>query len=225
MADQQISTKRIAISKANAQMVGVVAGAAFVTVFCLFAAKTVWSQNGYQARVISQKQAALNQLKKNLVTFTDLKRHYGAFNETATNVLGGTNSGTGDNDGNNSKIILDALPSKYDFPALTSSLEKILTDNGLKIGSITGTDDQLNQQNSVTSSNPQAVPMPFTFSISGANYGSVQDLINKLEHSVRPIQVDTLQISGGQDNMTITVTAHTFYQAGKDVSITKKVVK
>lgn len=225
MTTPQLSTKRIAISKANAQMVGIVAGAAFVTVFCLFAAKTVWSQNGYQAKVINQKQAALNQLKKNIVTFTDLRRHYGAFNETATNVLGGTNAGTGDNDGNNSKIILDALPSKYDFPALTSSLEKILTDSGAKIGSITGTDDQLNQQNSLSSSSPTAVPIPFTFSISGANYASVQDLITKLEHSIRPIQVDTLQISGGQDSMTLTVSAHTYYQAGKDVSITKKVVK
>lgn len=225
MADIPTSTKRVAISKANAQMVGIVAGAAFITVFCLFASHAVFSQNKYQSRVVTEKEKALRQLKDNIENFSDLRRQYQAFNAASTNVIGGTNGGTADNDGNNSKIILDALPASYDFPALTSSLEKILKDSGLKIGSIGGIDDEANQQGSATSTNPQSVAMPFNLSIENANYNSVQQLISRLEHSIRPIQVDTLSISGGTTSMTVSVTGHTYFQSGKTVSITKKAVK
>jgi hypothetical protein len=225
MADDLISTKRLAISKANAQMVGVVAAAAFVTVFCLIASNAVFSQNRYQARVISAKEKAHKQLQDNINNYSDLATAYKAFDNASTNIIGGTKDGKGDNDGSNSKIILDALPSSYDFPALASSIEKILADNNLKVTSITGTDDQVNQQSNTASATPQPVSIPFTFTISNASYASVNQLMTKLQQSIRPIQIDTLDASGSQNNMTVTVSAETYYQPGKNVSITKKVIK
>ncbi len=216
MADRLISTKRLAISKTNAQMVAVVAVAAFVTVFCLIASNAVFSQNRYQARVISAKEKAHKQLQENINNYSNLATAYKAFDNASTNVIGGTKSGKGDNDGSNSKIILDALPSAYDFPALASSIEKVLADNNLKVTSITGTDDQLTQQNNTASANPQPVSIPFTFTVSNASYGSVNQLMAKLQQSIRPIQIDTLDASGSQNNMTVTVTAHTYYQPGKN---------
>jgi hypothetical protein len=224
MAKGEISTKRLAIVKANARMVGIVAAASFVTVFCLVASKAVLSQNQYQARVISEKEKAHSQLQKNIKAFNDLAAHYKAWNATSTNVIGGVSTGTGDNDGTNAKIILDSLPSSYDFPALTASLEKILTDHGFK-GSISGTDDELSQQSNTASPNPTPVEIPFSFSVDNASYGSVNQLISLLEHSIRPIQVDSLDLSGGSSNMTVNVKAHTYYQPGKSLTITQKVVK
>jgi len=221
----QISTKRLAIDKAQAQMVGIVAAAAFIAVFCLVASRAVFSQNRYQARVISAKEKAHKQLQQNISTFSDLQTAYKAFDGAATNVIGGNSAGTGDNDGPNSKIILDALPPTYDFPALTSSVEKILTDNGLKVTSITGTDDQLSQQGNTSSPNPQPVSMPFSFTVSNANYASIGQLLSKLQESIRPIAIDKLDISGGANNMTATVSAHTYFEPVKTVGITKKVVK
>jgi len=221
----QIPTKRLAISKANAQMVAVVGVAAFVTVFCLVAAKAVFSQNNYQARIVKAKETALDQLKQNITTYDDLASAYKAFDSTATNVIDGTAEGKGDNDGPNSKIILDALPSKYDFPALTASIEKILDDNGLKVSSINGTDDQLNQQGNTSNPNPQPVEMPFSFTIDNANYAAVGHLVNKLQLSIRPLQIDVIEISGGGKDMTVTINAHTYYQPAKSVTITKEVVK
>ncbi len=223
--DKALSTKRLAISKANAQMVAAVAIASFVTVFCLVASKTVFSQNRYQARVISAKEAAHKQLEQNINNYNGLATAYKAFDSASTNIIGGNKNGTGDNDGPNSKIILDALPDRYDFPALTSSIEKILSDNHLQVTSISGTDDQLNQQGNTASANPQPVQMPFSFTVSNANYQSVDQLLAKLQQSIRPLQIDTLDISGGQSNMTVTVTAHTYYQPAKKVSITTQVVK
>ena len=225
MADNGVLTKRVAISKANAQMVAVVAVASFVTVFCLVASRAVWSQNSYQARVTTAKEKAHQQLLKNIQAYGDLTSSYKAFISTPTNVIGGSPTGTGDNDGDNAKIILDALPPSYDFPALTTSIEKILSDRDLKVSSITGTDDQLSQQNNTSNPSPQPVSMPFSFTVSNANYGSVGQLISTLQQSIRPIQIDSIDLSGGASNMTLTVNAHTYYQPGKSLKITKQVVK
>ncbi|MEK7599457.1 MAG: hypothetical protein AAB462_00265 [Patescibacteria group bacterium] len=225
MAKLEISTKRLAISKANARMVAVIAAAAFITIFCLVASNAVFSQYRYQGKVVSQKEKANNQLKANIKAFNSLSSSYKAFDSASVNVLGGTRDGAGDNDGRNSKLILDALPSAYDFPALASSVEKILTDSGLKVGSITGTDDQLNQQGNVSSPTPTPTEIPFSFSVTNASYSSIQQLLDKLQRSIRPIQIDTVSVTGGGTDVSLTVTAHTYYQPSKSLNITQKVVK
>lgn len=225
MAKLETSTKRIAISKANAQMIAALSIGAFITVFCLFAAKAVWSLNSYQSRVIDAKEKANTQLNKNIDSYNKLARSYRAFDSAATNVINGTPGGTGDKDGSNSKIILDALPSSYDFPALTSSIEKIVSMNSLSLSSISGTDEQLDQEDNVLAVKPQVVEIPFTFTISNADYAGIQRLIDSFQKSIRPFQVDKITVSGGGNNMTLTVDAHTYFQPGKDVSVTEKVIK
>lgn len=224
-ADPNASTKRVAISRANAQMVAVLSVAAFVTVFCLYAATAVWSQNSYQARVVTAKTKAKHQLEDNLDAYSKLASAYNAFNKAPTNVIGGTPTGTGDNDGSNAKIILDALPSTYDFPALTSSIEKIVSKDNLKITNITGVDDQINQQSVTAQSNPTALSIPFTLTVSGTNYDGIKKLVSSLQQSIRPIQVDKITVTGGANNMSVTVDAHTYFQPAKDVNVTKQVVK
>lgn len=225
MEVKQISSKHVAISKANAQMVFIVAVGAFVTIFCLMASKAVLSENRYESRVIKAQTTAHKQLQDNISTYNDLSQSYDDFDSASTNVIGGKKDGNGPNDGSNSTIILHALPDTYDFPALTSSIEKILSGSGLRVTSITGTDEQLTQQNNGSSTDPQAVNMPFGFTVSNASYASVKSVITKLQLSIRPIQIDTLDISGNVNNMTLTVTAHTYYQPAKKVSITKEAVQ
>jgi len=225
MAAPEISTKRLAISKANAQMVAIVGVASFITIFCLVASQAVWSQLLYQGRLTSAKTAANNMLQKNSKAYDQLSAAYDTFNSASTNAIGGNSNGTGEKDGTNSNIVLDALPSSYDFPALTASLEKVLKDQNLTISNISGTDDQLAQQDNLLSPTPQAVPIPFSFTITSANYTSVQQLISTLQSSIRPIAIDSMTISGSANNMQLTVNAHTYYQPSKSLNITKKVVK
>jgi len=225
MAKINISTKRVAISKAQSQMVAIVSAASFVTVFCLVASHAVLSQNQYTARIISAKEKANDQLQKDIDAYDDLVKSYKKFETASTNIIGGSRSGTGQNDGRNSKLVLDSLPNEYDFPALTSTIEKILDGQSLKISGVSGTDDQLNQEANSKSPTPTPVVMPFSFSVAEANYQSIQDLIGKLQTSIRPIQIDTLDLSGGVNNMTLNVSAHTYFQPSKSLDITKKVVK
>jgi len=219
------STKRALIDKANTRTVIYVSVAAAILVFSVVATKTLISQAGYQNRVISAKRAAVNQLKSDITATAQLKSAYTAFTNTPQNAIGGDPNGTGAQDGNNAKIVLDALPSSYDFPGLATSLEDLLTaQNGVTIQSISGTDDELAQGTDQSSSDPQPSPIPFSVSVSG-NYSSMQGVINTFENSIRPIQVQTLELSGSEPNLTMTVSAQTYYQPAKSLNFTQKVVR
>lgn len=221
----QISTKRVAISKANAQIVAIVGGAAFLTVFCLFAAKASWSTNRYQAKVTKGKETAKTQLVANISAYNSLKSAYKTFDAADPNAIGGSKTGASDRDGTNSQLILDALPSSYDFPALASSLEKLLTDRGFQVESIQGSDDQLNQQTNISSPTPEAVPMPFSFGVKNASYQSITELVDAMNKSIRPIAVDSISMTGSSGNLSLNVNAHTYYQPAKNLDIKKQVVK
>ncbi len=225
MAKTQMITKRMAIDKTNAQMVVIVGVASLITTFCLVAAHALLSQNAYQARVTTASEKAHQQLLQNIQAYTALASSYNTFVSKPTNVIGGSSSGNGNNQGNNAEIVLDSLPPSYDFPALATSVAKILANVNLKVTSINGTDDQINQQSNKSSTNPTPVSMPFTFTISNASYASVGQLVTVLQQSIRPIQIDTINLSGGTGNMTMTVSAHTYYQPGKSVNISTEVVK
>lgn len=250
------STKRSLISKANSTIVATTSVAAFVVVFSLVASKTLVSQANYQNRIIGAKKTAVTQLKSNLNARDSLVSSYKAFVGTPQNVLGGNPTGSGEQDGDNAKLVLDALPSQYDFPALATTLEKILSGQSLQILSITGTDESLTQGGSSTSSTSgtssaasssstattststtstssaatsgsagtQAVAMPFQVQVSGS-YDSIKSLINLFDKSIRPFQIQTVELSGGQDNMTATISAQTFYQPSKTFNVSTEVIK
>jgi Tfp pilus assembly protein PilO len=225
MANAVPSTKRALIDKANTRIVAYVSVAAFILVFSLVAVKTLVSQAAYQNRVISAKRVAVDQLKSDITATSQLKSSYDAFTSTPQNVLGGSPSGTGAQDGSNAKIVLDALPSTYDFPGLTTSLENMLTNqNGVSIDSITGTDAEATEGANSSSSNPQPVPIPFSVAVTGS-YGGIQNVVSAFEHSIRPIQVQTLSINGSGSNITMSIAAQTYYQPAKSLNISEKVVK
>jgi Tfp pilus assembly protein PilO len=218
------SIKRTMIDKANTRLVLIVSIAAFAAVFSLVAAKTLWSQAAYQGRVISAKQAALTKLEANTKAMDQLKPSYDAFVGATTNAIGGNALGSGPKDGDNAKIILDALPSKYDFPALATNMETLVNDQSVQLTSISGTDDEVAQSGNVDSPNPQAVEMPFQLSVT-TDYAKVQALVGAFEHSIRPIKIQTISLSGEQDKLTMNISAITYYQPAKSLKIRSEVVK
>lgn len=221
---QASSFKRNLIDKANTTIVAATAGACFIVVFSIVASSTLIGQLSYQQRVIGADKTALRQLKEDITAADTLGQSYQAFTSTSQNAIGGDPNGTGPQDGNNAKIVLDALPSKYDFPALASSLEKILTTQSVTIQSIGGTDDALNAANQGSSSSPQPQAMPFELTVSG-NYDSMQKVVVAFEHSIRPIQIQTITLNGSADKLTMNITAQTFFQPAKNLNIRTEVVK
>jgi hypothetical protein len=225
MAGVAPSSKRTLIDKANTRIVVYVSVAAFILVFSLVATKTLISQAAYQNRVIDAKRVAVNQLESDLSASSKLQTSYNAFVNTAQNAIGGNPTGTGPQDGNNAKIVLDALPDTYDFPDFTTSLDNLLSSqSGVTIDGISGTDEEATLGTSQPSANPQPQPIPFSVSVAGS-YSSLQGVISTFERSTRPIQVQTLEITGNDPNLTMTVTAQTYYQPAKSLNISEKVVK
>jgi hypothetical protein len=223
MANATQSIKHTLVSKANTTIVATTAVAGFLIVFSLVASVSLIGQLKYQNHVISAKKLAVSQLKTDISATNNLVTSYQAFASTSQNILGGNPTGSGPQDGDNGKIVLDALPSVYDFPALATSLEKLLSSQNVKIQSIVGTDDEVAQSGS-NSADPKPVAIPFQFTVSG-DYQSIQGVINALQLSIRPMQVQTMDIAGDQGNLTLNVTAQTFYQPAKNLQITTKVVK
>lgn len=219
------SAKRLQIDKANSTVVIVAAISSFIVVFSLVASKALLSQRTYQSHVISKKEQARDQLKANVSATTDLVNKYNTFIGESPNIIGGNASGQGNNDGNNAQIVLDALPSSYDFPAVTSSLEKILNQGGLSLKNITGTDDGLSQETKPNGSAPQPVAIPFQVTITGS-YDAIQQYALKVfENSIRPINVSDLTITGTASSLSATIQAQTYYQPESGLTISKVVVK
>ena len=224
MARTTSFTKRALIGKANSSMVIATTAAAFVLVFALVAGKSLISQMSYQNRVISAKKTALKQLKSDLEARDSLQGSYNSFVAENPNILAGDPAGEGDQDGDNATLILDSLPSAYDFPALTTSLEKIITGQNLSIQGITGTDQEATEGANQSSPNPQPVPMPFQVDVAGS-YQSVQSLTDVFQRSIRPFQIQTLELSGDEGAMKASFGAQTFYQPGKTLNIKQEEVK
>ncbi len=222
MAAQRVSLKQLAINKDNTTILIVIGLASFLTVFSLVASKSLLSQSSYQAGVISKKKATLKQVKKNATEAEKLRNSYQAFAEQKTNILGGAADGTGDLDGENPRIVLDALPSKYDFPGLTTSLTKMFKD--YKVSGLTGSDDELTQSAAEPSSSPTVVEIPFSVTLD-ASAQSSKDALKLFERSIRPIQVNKLTLTSNAQGVKLNVNAKTYFQPPKKFDITSERAK
>lgn len=217
----KLSSKHIAIDKANSTVLIAVGVTTFIVVLTGLAGKALFDQMRYQSKVIGQKEKTLKQVQANQKAVDQLKVSYQEFASKKENVIGGNASGTGDKDGENARIVLDSLPSKYDFPALATSLEKLLKDNGYKIDAITGTDDEVAQAGTegTTTGNPQPVEIPFSVSVSASNSNTKQ-LLSLFERSIRPMQVKKINLKGQTDGVKVDIDAKTYFQPQKKFTVT-----
>ncbi|HET6864133.1 MAG TPA: hypothetical protein VFH37_02975 [Candidatus Saccharimonadales bacterium] len=215
---KKTSTKHLQIDKDQSTILVVVAVSVVLTIFCLFAAKALISKGLYQRRVLTAQHKVVNQLKANLTAANTLFTQYSsAFAKQDPNMLGGSLNGSGNLDGDNPRLTLDALPSTYDAPALATSLEKIITGRSMTINSITVTDSPTTYPDQ-----PQAMPQPkavtFQFEASG-NYQQAQQLLQDFERSIRPFDLNTLEIAGTDQSLKLTAGMTTYYQPAKSLNL------
>jgi hypothetical protein len=220
------STKQTLINKANKRIVVSTGLAAFVLVFTLVAANTLVRQLMYQNRVIGERESALRIARDGVEASEDLKKSYDGFLERPRNLIGGNPLGVGPNDGNNAKIVLNALPSSYDFPALTSSMEKLVAAQGMEFINIVGFDDAVAQQANQSSAQPQPIEMPLEITVKGS-YSAAQNLIRDFERSIRPFQIISQEYTADGENgeVSMRLSLKTYFQPAKNLEVKKEVVK
>lgn len=223
-----VNAKSLQLNKTQSKMLGVVVGATIITVFCLTGAKVLVSKAMYQQRVINARNSSAKQLDKDVTDAKALSVQYKQvfLGNSALNIIGGdANAPDTANppDGNNGKIVLDALPTTYDFPALLTSLSNMLGSNGVGTQSIGGT-DQATTISSEPTYNPQTQSIDLT--ISGTTtYTGAKRLMKDLERSIRPFDVTHLVLNGDQSNMVISINLSTYYQPAKTLTIPSKEIK
>lgn len=208
--NEKVSKEHGLISKNNTRMFVILAVAAVTLSFALVSSITLVKRMNYQAKVINARTKVQKQLKSNIAAVDSLLEAYKNFDEAAESVIGTADS--------NSKVVLDALPSKYDFPALATSLEKLLVSGGFSDISISGSDNEATAEQNST--NPAPIEIPFTIAAKGS-YANLQSLINSLRISIRPFKIMRLDItsSSSGDSMSFTISAVTFYQPEKNLEI------
>lgn len=223
-----LTSKRLQIDRATRLMVISVAVAVFILFFCIFSARSLSTVLSYQNRVISAQSTALNRLKTDISASQQLGIAYAKFNNTSgNNLLGQSVTGTGPNQGNNAKLVLDALPSVNDYPAMVVSLENLFSNQGVSVSglSLTNTNTTATTAPATTSSAGGAVPIPLSFSVSGP-LNNIESFVNHLNQSIIPIQFLQVTYSGAQNNnITMSVTAQVYYQPAIAFNISTEVVK
>lgn len=225
-----LNDKRLMIDKTTRSMVAIVAVCSFIAIFAIFSGHTLLTIMSYQNRVINQQNIAYDKLKADINVSKQLNKDYDKFNNSSsTNLLGAPVSGSGQNSGDNAKIVLDALPSVYDFPALATSLQNLLSNQGVTIGGISASESSSSSDSTTSSSASatnigQAISIPFSFDITGP-YQNIQNVIGVFERSIRPFEIQSITLSGNDSSLSASVTAETFYQPGATFNISSETVK
>ena len=195
----------IKLDKKKTNSLTLLALASFLLIFGLLTSKTLLGFYLYQERVVSAQKISIDTITQDQHVASNVENSYKSFVNQTNNIIGGSSIGTAINDGNNAKIILDALPETYDFPALIASTEALINTSGVTIQSLSGTDQSL----SIVSSS-QPTPIPIAFSVQGS-YSEIQNFLSVLNHSVSPIDILSINLSGTDSNLTASVNAQTYF--------------
>ena len=209
------TSKRALLDQANKSIVIIAGVAAFITVFCLVSTKTLIGQANYQNKVIKAENTTYTTLTSDINAENQLNASY-EYWETKVpnpgqNIIGGSSTASGFNDGDNAQIILHALPTQYDFPALLTNMSDLMTLIKLSNPQVSGQDQQLVYQTQTTSATPKPTAIPFELTATG-DYQTIVTLISALQNTIRPIQVLDVNISGTSANLTVNIQAQTYYQ-------------
>ncbi len=206
---QAKATKRTLIGKANSAIfIAAIIGAVSLSMAGVLG-KILWERHSFQVRVINEKKKARDTLKSNLAELDQLKTSLVALDQTA----------------NNSQVILDALPSKYNFPAVASSVELLAQRSGQDMTNFKFSGADQGDKPEKESDNPKPVEIPFTVSLKGSTPKAVE-FLKDLERSIRPFDINELTMKGADGGaVEVSLKAVTFYQPSKNLETRTKEIK
>lgn len=217
--------KRQRISQANRVMFLWVAAMSVVVgisvVLTIFLAQKIW----FGEKVIAEKNKTASVLDKNLSVVDELKDNIRVLN--TNEALASTKLKDSDPA---IQSVLDALPANANSTALASSLQTKLLAGipGVQVDAITVTpvgSEAL--AGSVSSQDTSSNEIGFTFSVSTDinNYGSLIQVLTRLEKSIRPLNVKTASIETQAGRVSLVVSGVSYYQPAQIIQLSQKVVK
>lgn len=224
--------KRQQIANANKMMfiwvaaVSAVVGIAIV--LSLFLLQKAW----FNEKVLAEKSKTASTLVKNNEVVDELKNQVRVLN---------TNQALKDSmnadESEPVQVVLDALPAEANSSALGASLqEKFLNGDGLRLESlnvdpVAGIESQGDSSVEDASASVDAASdenqITFRFAVSSdvGNASALKNLLQKLERSIRAIDLTTVTIETQGNRLVLTVDGHAFYELAKTVELKDKTVK
>lgn len=235
MPDQQqdqaiIIRKRQQIAAANRTMfiwvavASVVVGAAVVGV--VFLAQLAL----FNERVLAEKTKTATTLDKNLKVIDDLKDQVRLMN---TNQALRDSMAPGETQP--IQVVLDALPADANSSALGASLQqKFLNDPKLMLESIrldpiagveASSDSSVEDASDSDSASDNSIHFGFNVSVAAADVSALKELLQRLERSIRAIDVTSVTLESQGTRLTMSVEGNAFYEPAKTVELKDKVIK
>lgn len=223
--------KRQQIANANRMMftwvavVSVIVGIALVV--SIFLLQKAW----FNEKILAEKSKTASTLVHNNEVIGELKDKIRVLNTNED-----LKSAMAPGESEPIQVVLDALPSEANSSALGSSLqEKFLNDPALAIESlnvdpVAGVESQSDSNVQDASADATAVgdnQITFRFSVSTDvnNASALKNLLQRLERSIRAIDLTALTVETQGTKLVLTVDGHAFYEPAKTVELKDKTVK
>ena len=218
--------KRTQIAKANRTMFTWVASASVVVGFALVVSVFLTQRIIFNEKVLSEKTKTVATLKTNNNVIAEL--------EAQVRILDNNQALTASKAKPSDQaiqVILDALPSDANSLALGASLQKrLLTDipgltiESLQVDPVVGVESLNLSSNTSSSIATGESEISFRFAVSG-DETSLKQALERLERSIRTIDVTSLTIESQGAKRVLTVEARAFYEPARVVNLKDKVVK
>lgn len=232
MAAQETAIrKRQQIANANRMMFLWVAAASVIVGVAVVISLFLVQKLFFNEKVLAEKAKTASVLSENNKVVDELKNQVRVLN---TNQALKDSMVSGENEP--IQVVLDALPDKANSSALGASLqEKFLNDPALKLESlnvdpVAGVESQTDENVQDASATGEATgenQITFRFSVSTdvASANVLKDLLQKLERSIRTVDITGLTIETQGTRLVLTVNGHAFYEPAKSVELKDKTVK
>jgi hypothetical protein len=225
--------KRQQIANANRMMFIWVAAISAIVGIAIVASLFLLQKAWFNEKVLGEKAKTASILVKNNEVVSSLKDEIRVLNTNEA-----LKSAMAPGETQPIQVVLDALPSDANSSAFGSSLqEKFLSDSALTIESLNV--DPVVGVESVSDTNVQDASaggsidgadehqITFRFSVSTGvnNANALKSLLQKLERSIRAINITTLSVESQGNRLVLTVDGHAFYEPAKTVELKDKTVK
>lgn len=231
MAEQETAIrKRQQIANANRVMfmwVAVVSAIVGIAVVgSIFLLQKAW----FNEKVLAEKVNTASVLTKNNQVIDELKNQIRVLNTNDA-----LKSSMVQGESQPVQVVLDALPADANSSALGSSLqEKFLNGSGLTIESLSvdpvpGVESQTAQNvqdaSNMSTGGDNKIFFRFSVSTGADNATALKELLQKLERSIRAIDITSLTIETQGARLILGVEGHAYYEPAKTVELKDKTVK
>lgn len=211
-----ISTKHIQMKKASSTVFISIAVASVLVSFCIVFLNILWNTSKYNTRVHDAQEMVRDTFENNLSAVPELQSSFKNL-EIGANLIADQPE-----DKTNSEVVLDALPSKFDYPALVSSIDNLAKTTAVKLASFQGVD--LGESAEQSSTDPAPVEIPVILEVEGS-YEAIKIFLKGVEDSIRPFEVTRIELTGTDDALRVLVNMNTYYQPAFNLNLETRIIE